>query len=128
MRTNQVSILECFVDQYGGQQQSKTKTLDPCRAVSKYRRSAAGLSANAQYPPRSVAALRVTVEYLVRHVLCGHVLPYDKGDDCDCDCDDCDSTATATATATAVTRPLQQYRFCCGSPFLKIACEPSKWI
>lgn len=53
---------------------SKRK-LDPTKTVKKYRRSAAGTSRDQQYPPRTLAQLSLTVDYLANLLIYWEKLP-----------------------------------------------------
>jgi SAC3/GANP family len=64
VRTNEISLFE----RYDGAQPQQD--FDPCKVISKYRRSAAGSFTNESRPnPRSLEALQKTVQYLMHHIL-----------------------------------------------------------
>lgn len=66
VRTGEVSVLELT----SSSAERYQPRLDPCKAVSKYRRSAAGsFTDTPRPPPRSLTALRITVHYLIRNIL-----------------------------------------------------------
>jgi SAC3/GANP family len=63
-RFGEVSVFECHDGDSRGLQQNQRR-IDPCRAVSKYRRSAAGSSVEDRYPVRTVDQLAATVEHVL---------------------------------------------------------------
>jgi SAC3/GANP family len=67
VRTNEISFFERPDDLQPPQ------NYDPCRVISKYRRSAAGSFTDVSRPnPRSMEALQTTVQYLIHHILIPH--------------------------------------------------------
>jgi SAC3/GANP family len=62
-RFGEVSVFECRDD--CRHMAPNQRRIDPCRAVSKYRRSAAGSSVEDRYPVRTVEQLATAVEYVL---------------------------------------------------------------
>ena len=65
VRSNEISFFERNDD--------AQQHYDPCRVISKYRRSAAGSFTDISRPnPRSLTCLQTTVRYLIHHILIPH--------------------------------------------------------